>query len=265
MLLADVREEFVSCFLFFLACLLVLSPSRLAGQTEKNSSTSVAEQSPAQAGTSNCSGEDPKAGATGPGIKSPFSGVESGCVTGNVYRNDFLGFSYEFPKDWVTERPETLHKLNDQWEAHEKFGLSPFGVYWAVDPQHVYSPRTILYASSSGKGDGYRVAIPSIRIGAQQTDERFLDIEKLRHKFAHFDPKKSAKLLRPADGFVHKGHSFFRLEFEGRQGKTSIWISRFQTFLNGHMVLFEFYAPSEEELQQLAATIQSVSFTRDKP
>lgn len=251
-------------FLLFLSLLLV-SPSRLASQAEKSSAASAAKQSSAQTATPNCSSEDPKAAATGSNIKSSFSGVESGCVTGNVYRNDFLGFSYEFPKDWITEKPETLHKLNDKWESEAKGGRLAFGLYWTLISPNAFSPRIVLYASSSGKRDGSQVAIPSIRIGAQQTDERFLDVEKLRHKFERMDAKKSARLLRPADGFVLKRHSFFRLEFEGRQGATPIWVSRLQTFLNGHMVLFEFYASSEEELQQLSSTIESISFIEDKP
>jgi len=245
--------------------LLALSPLPLAAQAEEKPAASAAKQSSAQGATSNCSNEDPKAAGTSPNIKSPSSRVEGGCVTGNVYRNDFLGFSFEFPEGWVTERPETLHKLNEKWEVAARHGPPELQSFGMVIPLHMYSPKVFFYASGSGKGDGNRLAIPSIRIGAQQTDERFLDIEKLRHKFEHVDQKRSARLLRPADGFVLKGHPFFRLEFEGRQGTTPIWVSRLQTFLNGHMVLFEFYAPSEEELQQLAGTLQSISFTKAKP
>lgn len=252
--------------LFVALLLLALSASRLAAQAEKSPPVSAAKQSSTPVAWPDCPNQDLKATAASSGVKKKASSrVESGCVTGNVYRNDFLGFSYEFPKDWITEKPETLHRLNDKWEAEAKGGRLEFGLYWTLLSPNVFSPRIVLYASSSGKGDGNRVAIPSIRIGAQQTDERFLDIEKLRHKFERVNQKKSARLLRPADGFVLKGHSFSRLEFEGRQGTTRICVSRLQTFLNGHMVLFEFYASSEEELQQLAATLQSISFTKEKP
>lgn len=246
--------------------LLAVSPPPLAAQTEKSPAAPSAKQSSAPVAWPDCSTDDSQVAAPGSGVKKKSSlGVESGCIAGNVYRNDFLGFSYEFPKDWIAEKPETLHELNNKWDAAAKRGPAELQFYGRTTLLHGYSPKVVFYASSSGKGDGNRVAIPSIRIGAQQTDERFLDIEKLRHKFEHVDPKKSARLLRPADGFVLKGHSFFRLEFEGRQGTTPMWVSRLQTFLNGHMVLFEFYASSEEELQQLTATVQSISFTKEKP
>ena len=38
---------------------------------------------------------------------------DKGSVSGNVYTNDFLGLSYEFPKDWAwTKRQWTMKMLH---------------------------------------------------------------------------------------------------------------------------------------------------------
>jgi hypothetical protein len=253
-------------FIRLLLLLSLLCPSAAATQSRENpaSSSQSAKTESSQAPAPKPSSKDPKEPSPAATFSSPFPGVESGSASGNLYQNGFLGSSYEFPKDWIAEKATTLHEINRKWDLDARLGPPDLRFWGLVRLVHGYSPKVIFYASASGKGDGNLVSIPSIRVGAQRTDERFLDTEKLRRKFEHAD-QKTVRLLRIPDSFALKGHPFFRVEVEGAQGTTRIWVSRMQTYLTGHMVLFEFYASSEEELQRIAATIQSVSFNKDKP
>ena len=69
------------------------------------------------------------------------------------------------------------------------------------------------------------------------------------------------KLIGTAAGFQANKHSFVRADFEHRIGAVSLYQSHVQTIAGDYLLTIEIYAYSTDELQQVAASLQSMSIS----
>lgn len=213
-------------------------------------------------------GSAPAAGlnsATAPAAKAetpssaPASEVGQGTVSGNVYRNDFLELSYQFPKGWVPARPEILREANEKALAMMK--ATALQQHSALDSStRIMAPEVIFYASSRGEGDGFRLAVPSVRITAVPWRSALLTLDDVQLSASSME-RMGFSVVRAPEEFTAGDHQCFRVDFENKRQSPHSWVARIQTLVDEYLVTLEILATSQLELEQLTATAQSLSFT----
>jgi len=204
-------------------------------------------------------GENP---ATGGPPAMPLSGIEAGTVSGNIYKNDALGLSCTLPKNWISAKPESLHALNERAEAA---ALQQHPELVGSGSVRFSIPKTVLYASRSGEGDGQRIVLPSLRISAIPSRRDSLDPNFFSQQTQRVAASSGMKAVSPASQFTVNDHQFFRVDFERTSGPPRICYSYVQALAGDYLLVIELFASSPEDLQQIAAFLQSVSITGNVP
>jgi len=183
---------------------------------------------------------------------------ESGAISGNVYRNGFLGFSYEFPAGCVAAKPETLHAVNEKTEASAKAMVLQQHPESSGSLQIVV-PRMIFYASQRGQGDGQRLALPCMRISAMRWNGPALTLDFLKANAEKMQPA-GVSLVRGPEPYTAGDQKFFRADYGNTGNNQHVWMSRIQTLADGYLLMLEFFAADQQELGQLVSTVSTLSF-----
>src|SRR5580704_5412544 len=131
---------------------------------------------------------------------SPSSGVEGGIVSGNIYKNQMLGMSYEFPRGWIAASSDSLRALNERFEASAKAAILQAHPELA-DTLRTNVPKTIFYASRKGIWDGQHIEFPSIRITAVPSRLDELSLDAFRQLATSRATASGMKLVGDAAGF----------------------------------------------------------------
>lgn len=225
------------------------------------SSSSQRDSSPALA---NPPENAPETRASERAPSAPLTALEAGTVSANLYRNEALGMSYEFPQGWIAAAPASLHTLNERMESAAKAAALQQRPELG-DSLRIYSSKVIFYASRKGDGNGQRLAIPSIRITAVPSHSWSLDLDLFRQMAERMGIAYSTKVLAPAEEFAVKGHAFLRADFERVADGNRIYFSQIQTLAGDYLPNLELYASSQQELQQVADSLQSMSIADEEP
>lgn len=188
------------------------------------------------------------------------AGIEDGVVTGNTYKNTALEMIFQFPQGWHAAAPESLHVRNERAEAAAKAGISQQHPEFA-DTLNLIIPKTVFYASRRGEWDGQHLNIPSIRIGAAPSRMDSVDLERFQQMVTNLAAVNGLKMLGNSSEFQIKKHSFVRADLVRDVGSISVYESLVQTVAGDYLLTIEIYAYSPEELQQVAASLQSISIT----
>ena len=200
------------------------------------------------------------AGSPAPG------GVEGGVITGNTYKNTALGMTFQFPQNWRAQNSESLKALNDRFEAAAKAAMLQQHPEFANSPsQSLIVPKTVFYASRKGDWDGQHINMPSVRIGATPTGLDSVNLDSFQKVVANLAAAPGMKIVGAASEFQVNKHSFVRADFERGVGAVHIYQSIVQTVAGDHLLNIEIYAYSLDELQQVAASLQSMSITDEDP
>jgi len=190
-----------------------------------------------------------------PETESVSSDEEGGAVSGNVYRNEFLGFSYQFPAGWVVAPPATLQAVNKRLEAsatamasrqHSESGVSP----------RIMVPKSIFYASQRGQGDGQRLSVPCVRISATRWNGPQLTLDLVKSRSERGKPP-GITLVRGPEPYTAGDQKFFRTDYDNGQ---HLLMTRLQTVAIGYLLTLEFLAADQQELEQLVSTAGTISF-----
>ena len=190
---------------------------------------------------------------------APTTGIEMWSVSQSIYRNEALGLTYEFPKNLRPANPQVLHDENEQMAAALKAQVQTQKSASGMPGQIIVS-RTIFYASANGQGDGMRYSIPCVRITAMPWPYPSLTVDALHAMGATGIPG-----LNPVGAIQYStigGHDTYRSDYEGGQANMHFRMARFQFVTDGHLVTIEMFATSQEQLDQMAATVQSLSFSK---
>jgi thiol-disulfide isomerase/thioredoxin len=195
---------------------------------------------------------------------TPLFGIEDSSVSGNVYKNDALSLSYEFPRGWIAAKPQSLHVLNDRSEAAAKAAVLQQHPELA-DSLRFSTPKIVFYASRKGDGDGQRLGLPSLRISATPSRLDSLRLSAFQQMMEHMSVASGLKLFAPASEYAVNKHQFLRADFERTSGGTHVYQSYVQTLSEDYLLTVEIFASSPEELQQIAASLQAMSITEEDP
>jgi thiol-disulfide isomerase/thioredoxin len=190
--------------------------------------------------------------------------IEAGIVSGNSYRNAALGMTFQFPQNLIPVGADALRAVNDRNEAAAKAALLQQHPELANSP-NIAMPRTVFYASRKGQWDGRQLDIPSIRINAvpSRLDEVNLDNFQLRvEKMA---AASGLKLTGPPVEFRVNKHPFVRADFDRSVGSLHMYQSMVQTIAGDYLLTVEIYAYSADELQQVAASLQTMAISDEDP
>ncbi|MGD1103279.1 MAG: redoxin family protein [Terriglobia bacterium] len=191
-----------------------------------------------------------------PVVTSPSAGeadVETGVISGNVYRNNFLGLSYQFPSGWIAAAPETLHEVNERREASARARVMQEHPEASSNVQ-INVLKTILYVSPRGEGDGQRMNIPCIRINAMPWKRPDIPLDSVMIT-------TGTSLVRGPEKFTVSGQDLFRADFIHSGNYMQTRSSHIQTIANGYLVMLEVYAKDSEQLEELVSTLETLSFS----
>ena len=70
-------------------------------------------------------------------------------------------------------------------------------------------------------------------------------------------------MLGPPSEFMVKEHSFLRVDFEQSSGGSRVYYAFVQTLAGDYLLAIEVIASSASELQQIAASLQSMIISDD--
>ena len=198
-----------------------------------------------------------------PSDATPKVGIEGAVVAGNTYKNDALGMTYQFPAGWIAAKAEALRALNERTTATAKAALLKQRPDLA-DSSNILIPQLIFYASRHG-GDAQRIEVPSIRMTTVPSRLESIKLEAFQQMAQNMTVASNMKIIgNPAEFLVRK-HQFLRVDFERNVGAARIYQSLVQTIAVDYLLSIEIYAYSTDELQQVAASLQSISITDDDP
>jgi thiol-disulfide isomerase/thioredoxin len=236
------------------------SDPKLAAAAAAPKASVAAEPSVAAGSASPVTAVHSNAAAAGPAAAREPQGP---VIEGNTYKNGALGMSFQFPQNWHAATPETLQALNERAEAAATASLAQQNSQ-PPGSGRVVLPKIIFYASRGG-GDGQHLEIPSVRISATSSmGGESLDLEKFRANADKMASASGRKLAGPASEFQVNKHQFLRADFMRAVGALSLYQSYIQTLAGKHVVIIELFAQSAEELQQVAACLQSMSISDEE-
>ena len=195
---------------------------------------------------------------------APLFGIEASSISGNIYKNDALSMSYEFPRGWIAAKLESLHALNDRSQAGAKAAILQQHPELA-DSVRFSVPKIVFYASRRGDGDGQRLGLPSLRISATPSRLDSLRLDTFQQMMDHMAAASGLKLSAPASEYTVNKHQFLRADFERTSGGARVYQSYVQTLSEDYLLTIEIFASSPEELQQVAASLQSMAITEEAP
>ena len=207
--------------------------------------------------------DEPKgAPAESSGADRPF-GIEAWTVGGNVYTNDALSMTYEFPKGWSAAKAESVHELNVKAEAAAKASILQQHPEMAQH-MNVMMPLTVFYASKRGEGNPQRLSLPCIRINATPARMSQLSLETFQKMADNMAVASSAKVMGPASKYEVKEHAFLRVDMERNVGGTRLYQAYVQTLSDDYLLTVEIYATSADELEKIGDTLQAMVIKDDE-
>jgi len=186
-----------------------------------------------------------------------LSGIEAGKVSGNIYKNEALSLTYEFPRNWVAARPEALHRLNEKTEAAAKASILQQHPEMAAN-LGVMTSKVIFYSSRRGDGDGQRLSFPCIRIAASPSRASSLRLDTFAQMSAAMATGSGAKFTGIPQEYQVKDHSFLRTDFERSLGGQRILQTYIQTLSEDYLLTIEIYALSGNDKQSAVDSLQGL-------
>jgi thiol-disulfide isomerase/thioredoxin len=187
----------------------------------------------------------------------PPDDVENGDVTGNAYRNDFLGLSVKFPASWTAAAPETLEQLNKEQSkriqrAKQERPGSDVGL---DDSVSVAFPKIVFQASPDP-----RQGVPFVAVTVKEASS--LTLESAR-KDAEELQQQGATIVAPPHVVMIGKRQYFRADTESAQADSPVWVTSIETTVaQRYLVTLEIHAGSKQELDQLASIAQSLSISK---
>jgi len=183
--------------------------------------------------------------------------------SGSPYRNDDLGFSFEFPQGWIAAKTESLAAVNERNEAAAKAALLQQHPEAASGNMRFSGAKIIFYASRKGEGDGQHMSVPSMRITAAPTRLDTLNANRFRDMTERMAAAADMKIVAPALEFLVKDHQFLRVDFEQGAGRSRIYQSQIQTLAGDSLLTIDIFATSTDELQKIVSTMQTMTIKDD--
>ncbi len=227
----------------------------------------VAQPAPPLA--SGASGEAPPVTAVAPAPSAPVArptirvkftyppdDVENDDVRGNIYRNDFLGLSCKFPAQWTPAEPEVLEQLNKERSREIEAGVqeNPGSEVAPDNSLTVAFPQIIFEASPDPR------RLPDVAISVAQSGDTAQ--ESAGREAKDLAPNGMVILAPPHEITIGK-RQFVRTDYMTPQDYNAAWMAIIETTVGRkYLVKLEIRARSKRELDDLAATAESLSISK---
>jgi thiol-disulfide isomerase/thioredoxin len=189
------------------------------------------------------------------GDAATLFGIEAGSVTGNIFKNEALSLTYDFPRNWLAAKPDTLQRLNEKMEAAAKASILQQHPEMAADLR-IMTPKVVFYASRRGEGDGQRLSFPCIRITASPSRASSLRLDTFRQMSDAMVTAAGAKVTNPAQEYQMNDHSFLRMDFQRSMGGQRVLQTYVQTLSEDYLLTIEIYALSGDDQQSAVDSLQ---------
>jgi thiol-disulfide isomerase/thioredoxin len=237
-----------------------------AGETSPASASAAVGAAPASSLVSSPSGDRTASGGSKADSDSApaSSDIEAGVVSGNTYKNAALGMSFQFPPGLIPASAEVLRTVNDRRESAAKAAILQQHPELANSP-NISIPKTVFYASRKGQWDGQHFDIPSIRISAAPSRLDAVSLDAFQQMVEKMATASGLKLSGPPVEFRVKKHPFVRADFDRSVGAVHMYQSIIQTIAGDYLLTVEIYAYSSDELQQVAASFQTMDISDEEP
>lgn len=199
-----------------------------------------------------------------------------GSVSGQIYKNDFFGFTYALPQGWSALSLEELKKLDEenQRQSLEKLGpngrrLVESGVLTLESEWTLF--RAALSEPQSRPGRFPPLLTVSVEKGNPfQRGELFNRGNKPIDNYFQYssvaDPLQSPnnRMERKPTPLSIGGRDFVRADFRIKRKGGDIWESRMVTFAKDYFLVLEIGAASREDLERFAQAASSFTFSTTK-
>jgi len=187
-----------------------------------------------------------------------------GSVSDNVYTNDSLGLTYQFPKAWYVDKKE-MDKLNQESEApsvRNNAGASastPNSKNYTLLMVSQRPEETSCDECSSARVRGPRILLYSgvlLPSSGDQTPGALLD--RIKPLLSH---SPSVQIVREPEDCLFGGHAFSRMDTKwDLPGGGVTYSGDAVTFLRGFVIQFTIFADSPEQLEKLFRSLNSLQF-----
>jgi hypothetical protein len=183
---------------------------------------------------------------------------DSASISGGVFESAFFKFHYEFPKGWTVEdhalqmeknrknHEDAVKKAKAKAQPDTPNSTTTTQVFWLYD-LFLASPETV-------PPNGDRPPLPYVRVWAT---ERFSMMDKPGDNARLLAQIGSMKVLRSPQEQKVSGRKFVRSDFIS---SNSDYVSMFDTLSGKYLLFFEFRGKNEQEMNELAKTMESVKF-----
>jgi Flp pilus assembly protein TadD len=188
----------------------------------------------------------------------PADALLKSSTSGNVYHNDFFGFSYSLPQGWTAEGAQAVNKRN----LGVTVRAEPAGEPLTSETLKILGPVALFNATPAGLVNRGRPAVPFVMITADLAVGP-LTLDSVKESLRSTEPARQnhgIRLLSEPVEMTINDHVFIRKDFHGAEWGSAVWQTFVQTSVHGGLLTIRLGANSKAELDQLVATLQSLVF-----
>lgn len=208
--------------------------------------------------------------------EQPLPEPDRGSVSGQTYKNGFFGFTYELPQGWSPLSADELKEFDEEKtrQSIERYG--PDGRRLFESGVLAFSAEwTLLHAAPptpESKPGRFAPVIVLIAEEGNPFQRGSSGLTKGKPIDNYFPFSSVADPLQSPDHRMERrptplslgGKNFVRADFRIKKKGGDIWEAWFVTFAKGYFLRLEIGAGSREELDGLAKSTKSLSFSSQK-
>lgn len=161
----------------------------------------------------------------------------------NTVESPYFKFHYSFPQGWI--RLDDTVRMEQNRKKHRKAGGNI--VHWTYD---------LLLASPSPISADGKLSLPYIHVLAIENAQDLFGSGNYAKSLAK---TKSLAILHPPQQQSFSGQKFTRTDLDD---KSSHYEALFDTTVRNYFLLFEFHGRTQEEMDMLAKTMESIKFEK---
>jgi hypothetical protein len=161
----------------------------------------------------------------------------------NTVESPYFKFHYSFPQGWL--KLDDTVRMEQNRKKHQNAGGRI--VNWTYD--------LLLVSTGPVSGDG-KLSLPYIHILAIENAQGLFGGGNYAKSFAKM---KSFTILHPPQQKKFSGQQFTRADLVD---KNSHYEALFDTAIRNYFLLFEFHGRTQEEMETLAKTMESLQFNK---
>jgi thiol-disulfide isomerase/thioredoxin len=192
---------------------------------------------------------------------APSTGIDGWTVSGNIYKNAALGMSFQFPQNWVAATPDVIRARNERTKATALAAVQQHPEL--LERPNLTIPKTVFYAARRGDWNGQSFGVPSIHIATMPTNADSIELAGFQRTAETLATASGMKIIGSAMEFLVNKHAFARADFDRTVGALHVYQSHIQTIAGDYLLTIDLTAASPEELQQVAASVQSMTITEE--